>query len=242
MKPRRGMLELLRLSILYRDDDLLVVDKPAGLLTHRSELSPDRDVAMTRARDAIGAHVFPLHRLDRGTSGALSFALSREAARSFSAAFERGEVKKRYLALARGEPPEHALVDYAIPKGEGKERVPAVTELRRLHAGGWFSVVEAHPTTGRFHQIRRHLAHLRHPIANDSNYGTGWFNRKMRAEAGLGRLALHAAELTLPARSGSITVQAPLPADLLRALELLAVPSGLAGTRFSTEASARTGA
>ncbi len=216
-----------RLSVLYRDEELLVVDKPAGLLTHRSELAPDRDVAMTRARDAIGARVWPLHRLDRGTSGALAFALSEDAARALHAAFERGEVKKRYLALARGEPELHAVVDYAIPKGEGKERVAAVTELCRLYAGSWFSLVEARPRTGRFHQIRRHLAHLRHPIANDSNYGTGWFNRKVRAEAGLTRLGLHAAELTLPARTGSVTVRAPLPPDFREALERLAVPAEL---------------
>ncbi len=213
-----------RLSVLYRDDDLLVVDKPSGLLTHRSELAPDRDVAMTRARDAIGARVWPVHRLDRGTSGALAFALSEEAARSLAAAFERGEVKKRYVALARGEPDPHSLVDYAIPKGEGKARVSAVTELRRLYAGGWFSVVEARPRTGRFHQIRRHLAHVRHPIANDSNYGTGWFNRKVRAEAGLLRLALHALELCVPGRSGPVTVRAPLSPDLRDAFQRLAVP------------------
>lgn len=216
-----------RLSVLYRDDDLIVVDKPAGLLTHRSDLAPDRDVAMTRARDAIGARVWPVHRLDRGTSGALAFALSEQAARTLHTAFERGEVKKRYVALARGEPEEHAIVDYAIPKGEGKARVPAVTELQRLYAGGWFSVVEARPRTGRFHQIRRHLAHLRHPIANDSNYGTGWFNRKVRTEAGLLRLGLHALELTVPGRGGAITVRAPLPPDLGQAFARLAVPGEL---------------
>ncbi len=211
------------LAFLYRDADLLVVDKPAGLLTHRSELAPDRDVAMTRARDALGAHVWPLHRLDRQTSGALAFALSADAARELAGAFERGEVRKRYLAIARGEPPESVEVDYAIPKGEDKARVPAFTRFRRLHAGGWFSVVEAEPLTGRLHQIRRHLAHLRHPIANDSNYGTGWFNRKVRSDAGLLRLALHAAELTLPTRAGPVTVRAPLPADLADALERLGV-------------------
>ncbi len=215
----------MRLTILYRDEDLLVVDKPAGLMTHRSELAPDRDVAMTRARDAIGARVWPVHRLDRQTSGVLAFALSEQAAGELHGAFERGEVEKRYLALARGEPDEHAVVDYAIPKGVGKARVAAVTELRRLFAGGWFSLVEARPRTGRFHQIRRHLAHVRHPIANDSNYGTGWFNRKMRAEAGLMRLGLHAVELTLPVRERRLTVRAPLPDDLMQALERLGVPA-----------------
>lgn len=212
-------------AVLYRDADVIVVDKPARLLVHRSELAPDRDVMMTRVRDAIGAHVWPVHRLDRATSGALAFALSEAAARRLCAAFDAGEVEKRYLAIARGEVPEEVLVDYAIPKGEGKPRVEAVTRFRRLFAGGWFSVVEARPFTGRFHQIRRHLSHLRHPIANDSNYGTGWFNRKMRSDAGLMRLALHATELTLPGLTGPIRVHAPLAPDLEDALLRLAVPA-----------------
>lgn len=214
----------MHVRVLYSDERVVVVDKPSGLLVHRSDLARDRDVVMTRVRDAIGARVWPVHRLDRATSGALAFALSEEAARALHGAFERGEVEKRYLAIARGEVPERATVDYAIPKGEDKPRVPAVTRLARLHAGDWFSVVEARPLTGRYHQIRRHLAHLRHPIANDSNYGTGWFNRKIRAEAGLLRLALHAVELVLP---GPVRVQAPLPPDLREAFERLGVPDVL---------------
>jgi tRNA pseudouridine65 synthase len=212
------------IEILHHDAELLVVNKPAGLLTHRSEMASESDVAMTRARDAVGAHVWPLHRLDRGTSGALAFALSAGAARTWSGAFERGEVEKVYLALVRGEPPESILVDYPVPKGEGRERVPAVTELRRLFAGGFFSLVEARPRTGRFHQIRRHLSHLRHPIAGDSNYGTGWFNRKLRSEAGLMRLGLHAVSICLPADGGPRRVRAPLASDFVEALARLGVP------------------
>jgi tRNA pseudouridine65 synthase len=208
------------LRVLHRDADLIVVDKPAGLLTHRSELAPDRDVAMTRVRDAIGARVWPLHRLDRGTSGVLAFALSEAAARALRAAFEQGSVEKVYVAIARGEAPEHVVVDHPVPRAEGAERVPAVTELRRLFAGSYFSIVEARPKTGRFHQIRRHLSHLRHPIAGDSNYGTGWFNRKIRAETGLSRLALHALSIRLP----TVTVVAPLARDFEQALDKLGVP------------------
>ncbi len=212
------------ISILYRDDELVVVQKPAGMLVHRSDLAPDRDVVMTRIRDALGVRVWPIHRLDRGTSGALAFALSESAAGRLHEAFEAGEVTKIYLALVRGEAPEHLVLDYPVPKGEGKARVPAVSELRRLWSGGWFSLVEARPKTGRFHQIRRHLSHLRHPIANDANYGTGWFNRKVRAEAGLGRLALHAIGLSLPRAAGSVEVRAPLPPDFALALARLGVP------------------
>lgn len=215
------------IDILHHDPELLVVNKPAGLLTHRSEMANETDVAMTRARDAVGAHVWPLHRLDRGTSGALAFALSAEAARIWSGAFERGEVEKVYLALVRGEPPEEIVVDYPVPKGEGKERVPAITELRRVYAGEFFSLVEARPRTGRFHQIRRHLAHLRHPISGDSNYGTGWFNRKLRAEAGLMRLGLHAVSLCLPSAGGPRRVRAPLSSDFADALARLGVPPAI---------------
>lgn len=215
------------IDVLYRDDEVLVVSKPAGILTHRSELANDDDVAMMRARDAIGAHVWPVHRLDRQTSGALVFALSAAMARVLCQAFEESRVTKVYVALVRGQAPEHLVLDYPVPKGEGKERVPAVTELRRLYSGEFFSLVEARPRTGRFHQIRRHLSHLRHPIAGDSNYGTGWFNRKIRAEAGLLRLALHATSITFPTSGGVREVHAPMAEDFAAALAKLGVPLAL---------------
>lgn len=244
------------IPILHRDAELLVVDKPAGLLTHRTELAPDRDVAMMRARDTLqalldaergaasvpsdpdgsaepseesAAYVYPVHRLDRGTSGALAFALTEDAARSYRTAFDEGRVEKVYYALARGTMPEEAHVAYAIPKAEGKERVMAVTDFRLLHAGEWFCLVEARPKTGKFHQIRRHLAHLRHPIAGDTNYGTGWFTRKVREEGGLLRLALHAASITLPGAAGqpSIVARAPLAEDFRQALLRFGVPAPL---------------
>lgn len=230
------------IDILYRDDELLVVSKPAGLLTHRSHMAKDSDVAMMRARDAVGAHVWPVHRLDRGTSGALVFALTADMARSLCQAFEDGRVTKVYLALVRGQAPEHVVLDYPVPKGEGKERVPAATELRRLYAGDFFSVVEACPRTGRFHQIRRHMSHLRHPIAGDTNYGTGWFNRKVRDEAGLGRLALHAASITLPTARGMREIRAPMAEDFAAALSKLGVPPAITtapGARAPTVACGR---
>lgn len=215
--------------ILHRCDAYVVVDKLAGLMTHRSELAPDDDVMMTRVRDALGAWVFPVHRLDRQTSGAMVFALTEDAARALRAAFDDGLVAKTYVAIVRGTFPPSVEVDYAIPKREGGDRVPAQTSFARLetgnvpgHEGATWSLVEARPKTGRYHQVRRHAAHLRHPLALDSNYGTGWFNRAVRAH-GLARLALHAASIGLPAIGAepARVVTAAMPADLVGTLERL---------------------
>ncbi|MBI3207087.1 MAG: pseudouridylate synthase [Myxococcales bacterium] len=215
------------ISILYRDDSLLIVDKPAGILTHRTQLAPDSDVAMTRARDAIGAWVWPLHRLDRGTSGALAFGLSEQAARTWQEQLDAGSIVKVYLALVRGVAPDAIELDYPVPKSEAGPRVPARTAFRRLWAGDHCSLVEARPETGRFHQIRRHLSHLRHPIAGDSNYGTGWFNRKIRQSTPLTRLGLHCSSLAFPLPGGPRRVVAPLASDFAQALIALGAPDAL---------------
>ncbi len=216
------------LPLLYRDDDLVVAAKPSGLLVHRGGMTREADVAMVRVRRQLGRHVHPVHRLDRGTSGALVFALSPEMAAALGRSFAAGEVHKRYLALVRGVAPAHCVVDHPVPKDEGGERVPAVTELRRLWEGPHCSLVLALPRTGRFHQVRRHLKHLHHPIVGDTNYGDGATNRRFRA-LGLQRLALHALGLTLPhPRTGApLGVYAPLPADLDAPLAALGVPPAL---------------
>jgi len=230
-----GLVAVPPVVFLFRDESLVVVDKPAGLVCHRTELAPDRDVVMTRVRDALGAYVYPVHRLDRGTSGALVFALSPAIAARLRVAFDEGRVAKTYLALARGHAPERGTVDYAIPKAEDSPvRVAAITEIERVGTGDHCSLVAAHPKTGRYHQIRRHLAHLRHPIALDSNYGTGWFNRHIRARTGLARLALHAFEITFPHPAcgedepRAVRVRAPVAADLRAALVALDLGDALA--------------
>jgi tRNA pseudouridine65 synthase len=222
------------IRFLYRDEAMVIVDKPAGLVCHRTEIAPDRDVVMTRVRDQLGAYVYPVHRLDRGTSGALVFTLSSETARSVRESFDAGLVQKTYLALARGHLPglvgERLRVDYAIPKAEGsKVRVPAVTTFEKLGEGEHASLVIAFPETGRFHQIRRHLAHLRHPLAVDSAYGTGWWNREIREKTGLLRLGLHAVEVTLPhpVTKQPVTARAPVPDDLRLAFDILGLGEAL---------------
>ena len=225
MKPAAPTVE-----VLYVDDDLAVVAKPSGLLVHRGGMAREDDVAMVRARRALGRHVYTVHRLDRATSGALLLALSSEIAALLARSFELGVIEKTYVALVRGVAPAQLVVDHPVPKDEGGERVPAVTELRRLWEGPHCSVVEALPKTGRFHQIRRHLKHLHHPIVGDTNYGDGVTNRRFR-ELGLTRLALHAARLrfTHPRTGLSLDVHAPLPADLAAPLLRLGVPDALLG-------------
>jgi tRNA pseudouridine65 synthase len=214
------------LPLLYQDAALVIVDKPSGLAAHRG-LSNDRDYVLTRVRDQLGQRVYLVHRLDRATSGALAMVLDPRWVDPLQRAFVGQDVSKRYLALVRGVIAERVDVDYAIPRGEGRndERVEARTAFRRLGVyADRYSLVEAVPETGRYHQIRRHLAHLRHPIIGDTNYGDRKENRLFRERFALMRLALHAASLELPHPEDGrrIRVEAPLPPDL-------AVPFGAMG-------------
>ncbi len=221
------------LPILFRDERLVAVDKPSGLLVHRGGWGNDRVVAMTLVRDQLGRHVFPLHRLDRATSGVLLFALSSEEAALLCPLFEQGLIEKRYVALVRGVPPAEGLIDSPVPGSPSGQRLPAVTRFRLLSAlenlSGRFSLVEAIPLTGRLHQIRRHLKHLGHPLIGDVNYGKGDLNRLFRERYGLRRLALHAcsAAFAHPATGERIFAKAPLPEDLAGPLLALGVPAAV---------------
>jgi tRNA pseudouridine65 synthase len=213
------------LPLLYCDDRLAAVGKPAGLAVHRGA-ARERTVALTLVRDRLGRHVYPVHRLDRATSGVLLFALDPEAARSLQEQFEAGAVGKRYLALVRGITPEEGVIDHPIPRDEDGPRVPALTEYRRLATFERYSLIEARPRTGRRHQIRRHLKHISHPLIGDVRYGKGDHNRLFRERFGLHRLALHALDITFahPDDGRRLRLAAPVPEDLagpLRAMGLL---------------------
>lgn len=219
---------LVELPVLFDDDDLLVVAKPGGLAVHRG-MCREGPFLVDLLRAHLGASPHPVHRLDRGTSGALLVAKHSASARALSGLFAQGNVEKRYIALVRGKPPASALVDNALPNDEGGERVPAQTAVVRLGSvrcdesllrERCYSLVEARPRTGRFHQVRRHLKHLGHPLIGDANYGRSEHNRWCRDRFGLARLALHASHLRLPHPSTGaiIEVHAPLPRDLLEPL------------------------
>lgn len=216
------------LPVLHHDDELLIVAKPAGLVVHRG-WADDAVALLDLAREAAGAYVYPVHRLDRGASGAVVFALSRAAARALQESWSEGHVLKRYIALVRGNPPEAALIDHPIPRAEDGPRVPAVTEIATLARAGRYALVEARPRTGRLHQIRRHLKHISCPLIGDVRYGKGEHNRLFRAQHDLHRLALHCWSLTLPhPRTGApVAVTAPVPADLAGALAGLGIAGAL---------------
>lgn len=225
------------LPILYQDDYLVAIDKPPGLLTHRTDLDrQERRFALQMLRDQIGREVHPVHRLDRGVSGVLLFALDRDTTRAMSGIFETREVKKSYLAVVRGWPPEQGEIDHPLSRrhdpyewrGESVEEAaqPAVTRYRRLatvelpHAVDPFptsryALVRLEPLTGRRHQLRRHLKHIAHPIIGDSRYGKGPHNRLFKELFNCGRLLLACVELRLhhPATGAALTITAPLRGD-----------------------------
>jgi tRNA pseudouridine65 synthase len=202
--------------IVFRDTRCVAVDKPSGVSTHRGWDDSD-DALLQQVRDAVNAYVYPIHRLDRGASGIVLFALDKDAAAYFSVAWEGAE--KIYLAITRGHP-EDDTIDHAIPKAPGEERVRAVTDVKCLETFGRYAVVEARPRTGRLHQIRRHLKHVSCPLIGDVRYGKGEHNRLFRTEHHLHRLALHCTSLAVDHPDGSrLQVSCPLPDDLRAAIE-----------------------
>jgi tRNA pseudouridine65 synthase len=213
------------IDLLLEAPRYIAIAKPSGLLVHRG-WGDDPVTALDLARDRVGRFVYPVHRLDRPTSGVLLFALDPDAARALHGLIEAGEVQKRYLALVRGVPPEEGVIDHPIPRREGGPRVPAVTSFRRLYAGERLSLVEARPRTGRLHQVRRHLKHISHPVFGDANYGKGDLNRLFRDRYGLARLALHAAEVSFvdPWTGEPVRVAAPLPDDLRAPFDRIGIP------------------
>ena len=207
-----------QLKILLRDAHIVVIDKPPGLLVHRSEIDRhETRFAIQILRDQIGQRVWPAHRLDRGTSGVLLFGLSSEIASRLGKQFEAGTVEKRYLAVVRGHPPEHGSIDHPLRRqrddyefaGDRQQHeVPqsALTHYRRLaevelpvavdrYPSSRYALVELNPVTGRKHQLRRHLKHIAHPIIGDATHGKGRHNRFFAEHLDCHRLLLACTQL-----------------------------------------------
>ena len=218
------------LQILHADAHLVAIDKPPGLLVHRTQLAAGEDeAALQLLRDQLGQPVWPVHRLDRGTSGVLLFALSAEVAALLGAMFEQGRMAKRYLALVRGWPAQdEGLIDHPLARdpelpSAGQPLLPAQTRWRVLQRLEWplatdarftttrAALLEAEPLQGRRHQIRRHLKHIAHPILGDATHGKGPLNRAVAGFLGVQRLWLHARELcfTHPVTGNAVLLQAP---------------------------------
>jgi len=218
------------LPVLYQDDMVVVVNKPSGLLVHRSPIDRhETRFAVQLLRDQLGRLVHPVHRLDKGTSGALAFALDRATAATLAAAFASRSVEKTYLAIVRGWPADAGVIDHALdavqddyaPVAAGRKssvtafRTVACTELPvrvDRYPTSRYALVELHPDTGRRHQLRRHLAHVSHPIIGDSTYGKGRHNRLFAERYGVHRLLLACVRLEFahPATGARLRIEADL--------------------------------
>ena len=233
------------LAILYQDDHLVAINKPSGLLVHRSPIDRhETENAMATLRDQLGQWVYPLHRLDKSTSGVLLFALNKPTAQTLNRAFAEQQITKSYLAVVRGFTPETEHIDYPLKHrpdkiadrrdASHKPAQSAVTNYCRLHTAelpyavgryptARYSLLRVTPATGRKHQIRLHLKHVFHPILGDSKYGDGKHNVFFREHFDCRRLLLHAEGLRFehPYSGESIEVIAPLEgkfADILKIL------------------------
>lgn len=219
------------LQVLYQDEMLVAIDKPAGLLVHPSALDAHAGrSALQLLRDQLGERLWPLHRLDKATSGVLLFARSAEAARHWGQQFERGAIGKRYLALVRGWPAEEGRIDTPLARdpelpSTGQALLEAATRYRVLrcfewpfqadsrHATSRYALVEVSPLTGRRHQIRRHFKQIAHPLVGDTTHGKGAHNRAVAQWLGVSRLWLHAAAVDLPTPGGALHIEAPCPGE-----------------------------
>jgi tRNA pseudouridine65 synthase len=194
------------LEIVYRDDYLIAINKPHGLLVHRSSIAKDAEqYAMQLLRDQIGRKVYPVHRLDRKTAGVLLFALDSETHTALSKQFQVQAVRKEYLAVVRGYTQDKEIIDYPLKNEKGKvqEALTNYSTISRSeipfalekHSTQRYSLVRVHPETGRMHQIRRHFSHIDHPIIGDRPHGCNKQNRFFKKEFGMETMLLHASKL-----------------------------------------------
>ncbi|SDD86931.1 tRNA pseudouridine65 synthase [Dyadobacter soli] len=222
------------LQILYRRESLVAINKPNGLLVHRSPIASDADVfAVQLLRDQLGQKVYPVHRLDRKTSGVLLFALDEATNSEMQRKFMDGEINKTYHAIVRGYTPDTGEVDYPLKRDDGVTQ-DALTYYETLtraevpfaigkHPTSRYSLVKLNPATGRMHQLRKHMAHILHPIIGDRPHGCNKQNRYFKEHLNLMQMMLHAVSLEFehPVTKEPVTIEAPFQAEFLRMREVL---------------------
>jgi tRNA pseudouridine65 synthase len=237
--------QLENINVIYQDEFMVAIHKPAGLLVHRSPIDKhETQFAVQITRDLIGQKVFPIHRLDKATSGLLLFALDSAAARNLSYQFMNHTIQKTYLAICRGWSDESGYIDHALKykkdkiaeklKREQLEPQSAETAYKTLatttldyQIGRYeqqrYSLLELKPKTGRKHQLRRHMNHIHHPIIGDVKYGDRHHNHFFNDLLGQHRLYLAATQLELihPQSNQPITIDCPLENNFESALKKL---------------------
>ncbi len=222
------------LEIIYQDDSLVAINKPHGLLVHRSPIATNADTfAVQELRNQLDQHVYPVHRLDRKTSGVLLFALNPDIHRAMQQSFADRKVKKEYQAIVRGYTEDQGTIDYALTNDKGKEQ-EAVTHYQTLerteipvpfgkHATSRYSLVAVQPETGRMHQIRKHFAHILHPIIGDRPHGCNKQNRLFKEKWEMTTMLLHAQKLSFehPTDKQSVELEAQTQSEFNRSLQFL---------------------
>jgi tRNA pseudouridine65 synthase len=225
------------IDILFEDDHILAVNKPPGILVHRTPLSEDSVFLMQLLRDQVGYRIYTIHRLDRGSSGVLLFGKYAEMSGVMSQLFIQHFIEKKYLLAIRGWVEDQNVIDYPLRDVETGviNPIPAITAFRCLqrseieaaiglrYSTARFSLVEAIPQTGRRHQIRKHFAHISHPIIGDKRHGDVKHNTYFRDQFGMERLFLHASSLSFnhPITNRSLTIVAPMDSEFERGLKLM---------------------
>ncbi len=223
-------------DVLFEDEHFVAIVKPAGLLMHRTRISEDTVFLVQLLRDQIGQRVYPVHRLDRATSGALILGKSAAAASKLGEQFMDKSVDKKYICIVRGWVPETGTIDYALDDPDsGKGRLQAITHFRRIgtseidaaiglrYKTARFSLVEAQLETGRRHQIRKHFAHLNYPVIGDRRHGDVKQNTYFRNVFGLNRMFLHSQSIRFqhPFTDEAMLIQAEVDEEFTSTLQLL---------------------
>jgi len=212
----------------------VAVNKPHDLLVHRSPIAADAEVfAVQLLRNQLGQKVFPVHRLDRKTAGVLLFALNDAVNSSMQKLFMESAVNKKYHAIVRGFTEDNGEIDYALKKEDGtvQEAFTSYATLKRIevpfqfgkHQTSRYSLVELKPATGRMHQLRKHMAHIFHPIIGDRPYGCNKQNRYFKDELHMTTMLLHALELEFvhPVSQETVYIKARYHSEFRRMLDLL---------------------
>lgn len=230
------------LPIIFRDQFIIAINKPHGLLVHRSPIAKDAtEFAVQLLRDQIGQKVYPAHRLDRKTSGSLLFSLSKEVNTSLSVSFQEQQISKSYLCILRGHSDDAGTIDYALRREDGKLQ-EAVTNYETLirsevnvpfgkHETSRYSLVLAKPETGRMHQLRKHFAHIHHPIIGDRAHGCNKQNKLFKEKWKMETMMLHAQSLRFlhPKTQEKISIEAEISSEFQRTLNFLNLKFGSQG-------------
>lgn len=222
------------LDIIFRDEHLIAINKPHDLLVHRSNIAADAEVfALQLLRDQIRQKVYPVHRIDRKTGGVLLFAFDKSIEIEMQKQFMDNRVSKKYLSILRGHTPDNGEIDYPLRKENGtlQEAFTAYQTIKRVeldiafgkHSTSRYSLVEATPKTGRMHQLRKHFAHIFHPIIGDRTHGCNKQNRLFKEQWEMTTMLLHASQLifTHPVYGEMVTIEAPLRPEFSKATVLM---------------------